>query len=189
MNLIGSKTIETERLILRSTKETDLKTLWNILCLPEVNRYYLTTNLNYDWEKELPWQIKKLERAKDKDIFQWSIILKDSNECIGQISVQEKTEDKTIRDIGWFINPTYQRKGFTYEAATTILNYMFKEVEINAIETGAAVCNPASWRLMEKLGFIKRTNKTQTIHYTFGGDVEECFYGLTKEEYLKLETK
>ena len=42
MNFIGSKVIETERLLLRPTQETDLKTLWEILCILDVNKYYLT---------------------------------------------------------------------------------------------------------------------------------------------------
>ena len=31
MNLLGSKTLETERLLLRKTEEQDLKKLWKIL--------------------------------------------------------------------------------------------------------------------------------------------------------------
>lgn len=41
MNLIGSKTIETERLILRSSKMEEQKRLWEILMIPEVNKWYL----------------------------------------------------------------------------------------------------------------------------------------------------
>ncbi len=79
MKFLGSKKIETERLILRATEESDLKTLWEILCIPEVNEYYLTSKLNSDWELELPWQMKKLECAKNNDVFCWSIFLKEGN--------------------------------------------------------------------------------------------------------------
>lgn len=184
MNFIGSKKIETERLLLRPTIESDLKVLWQILCIEEVNKYYLTCKLSYNWDDEKDFQYKKLSHALDNDVFQWSIILKENNECIGQICVQENGEDKSIRDIGWFINPKYQRKGYAYEAAKTVLDYMFNEVEIEKIDTGAAVCNPASWKLMEKLGFIRRTEKLHTVHYTFGGDIECYSYGLSNEEYF-----
>lgn len=43
MNLIGSKTIETERLILKSSKMEEQKRLWEILMIPEVNKWYLTS--------------------------------------------------------------------------------------------------------------------------------------------------
>jgi len=148
----------------------------------------LTCKLNFNWNVEKELQYKKLKRALDDDVFQWSIVLKDSNECIGQICVQEKDKDKSIRDIGWFINPTYQRKGYAYEAALKVLDYMFNEVEIEKIDTGAAVCNPASWKLMEKLGFVRGSEQFQ-VHYTFGGDVLCYSYSLGRKEYFLSHEK
>lgn len=191
MNFIGSKEIKTERLLLRPTIESDLKKLWEILCIPEVNRYYLTSKMSFDWEKEKIWQYKKLKRANNPDVFQWSIVLKENGECIGQISVHEANlEDETITDvsirgIGWFINPKYQQKGLATECAREILKYMFEEVGIHEIKTGAAIKNPASWKLMEKLGFQRRNNNYQ-VKYAFLEELEELYsYGMTKEEYEK----
>ena len=76
MKYIGSKVLESENLILRPTKEEDLKVIWNILCDIDVAKYYLVGKFNYDWELEKKWQYKKLERSLNKDVFQWSIILK-----------------------------------------------------------------------------------------------------------------
>ena len=39
MKMLGSKIIETERLILRQSAEQDLKILFYILSMPEVNKY------------------------------------------------------------------------------------------------------------------------------------------------------
>lgn len=192
MKFLGSKTIETNRLILRATEEEDLKPIWEILCIAEVNKYYLTCKLSFDWEKEKPWQYKKLQKAKNKDKFQWSIILKSNNECVGQISVHEAHDedeeitDKSIRGIGWFINPKYQRQGLTYEASSAILEYMFNEVEIEKIKTGAAIENEASWKLMEKLGFIKDKKNTKKLKYTFvDKPVEMYLYNMDREDYQK----
>ncbi|MDY3800969.1 MAG: hypothetical protein SOZ95_02915 [Bacilli bacterium] len=59
MNLIGSRTIETERLILRSSKMEEQKKLWEILMISEVNKWYLVgakkhaNNLNHwTWENQ-----------------------------------------------------------------------------------------------------------------------------------------
>ena len=187
MKLLGSKTIETERLLLHKTEEKDLKELWNILSLKEVNKYYLVTKINDDWEKEKKWQYKKLERASSGDVFQWTIELKDTNEVIGQISVQDgpKEEIKEIRDIGWFIDPMYQRKGYCFEAAEEVLKYMFLEVEIEKIITCAAKVNKASYLLMEKLGF-KKLPTTHYVKYTLiDEEVEVYEYECTKNDFLK----
>ena len=86
MKYLGSKVLETDRLLLRPTKEEDLKVIWGILCDKKVAEHYLVGKFNYDWEKEKVWQYKKLEKANNEDVFQWSIILKSENKCIGQAS-------------------------------------------------------------------------------------------------------
>lgn len=40
MNFLGSKTIETDRLILRTQTMNEQKRLWEILMIPEVNKYF-----------------------------------------------------------------------------------------------------------------------------------------------------
>lgn len=186
MNLMGSKTLETDRLTLRATEENDLKKLWSILCIPEVNKYYLTCKLSYNWEDEIKYQYKKLEHAKDLNLFQWSIVIKDTNECIGKISVQEgNSNNLNYRDIGWFINPKYQGKGLATEAASKILDYMFNVVEIESIDTSAAIVNESSWKLMEKLGFIRNIDENTWHKYTFVNKPIECYsYHIDKKLFI-----
>ena len=147
--------------------------------------------INYDWDKEKEWQYKKLDKALNSDVFQWSIILKANNKCIGQISClnsYNESDDKnadTIRDVGWVINSQYQGMGLGTEAAKLMLDYMFYEVGIEKIETCAAIENPASWKIMEKFGF-RRLNKTKLLKYTVQTKKTECYcYEITREEYIR----
>ena len=186
MKQLGSKTLETSRLILRKTEEQDLKRLWEILWIESVSKYYLTTKINTDWEQEKKWQYKKLERAGNPDVYCWTIELKENHKVIGQISAQDLSDPKDgIRDVGWFLDPEYQKKGYALEAAREMLKYMFLEVGIDKIETSCATKNPNSFTLMERLGF-KRLEKTHFVHYTFiEEDVEVYEYECTKEDFLK----
>lgn len=191
MKYIGSKVLKSKNLILRPTKEEDLKVIWNILCDIDVAKYYLVGKINYDWDKEKEWQYKKLDKALNSDVFQWSIILKANNKCIGQISClnsYNESDDKnadTIRDVGWVINSQYQGIGLGTEAAKLMLDYMFYEVGIEKIETCAAIENPASWKIMEKFGF-RRLNKTKLLKYTVQTKKTECYcYEITREEYIR----
>ena len=195
MKYIGSKVLESENLILRPTKEEDLKVIWNILCDIDVAKYYLVGKFNYDWELEKKWQYKKLERSLNKDVFQWSIILKTKNECIGQVSCQNSYDengnknDDAIRDVGWFLDFNYHGIGYGSEAARAMIDYMFKEVQIDKIETCAATDNLASWKIMEKLGF-HRTNKIKKVKYTILTEEVDCYcYEITRQEYLNLESE
>ena len=187
MKHLGSRTIETERLFLHSTEEKDLKILWEILKKEEISKLYLVTKINDDWEKEKTWQKKKLEQANFPNTYCWTIELKNTHEIIGQISVQDgpNKNREDIRDIGWFIDTPYQKKGYAYEAALEVLKYMFLEVEITSILTCVAKDNTASWKLMEKLGF-QRLKTTHFVKYTLLEEKIEVYeYQLEKNIFLK----
>lgn len=123
MNLIGSKTIKTKRLILRRPRMEEQKRLWEILMLPQVNKWYLTSakkNANnkeyWTWKVQEEFYKTKVDNANNDDVFGWSIFLKreytnsGKEEVIGQITAQETENDITIRDVGWYIDPIYQKK-------------------------------------------------------------------------------
>lgn len=187
MKYIGSKVLETDNLILRPTQEADLKVLWKILLDEDVSRYYLTSKINSDWEKERKWQYKKLSHALDNDVFQWSIVLKSEDKCIGQVSCQkiEGNDDDSIRDVGWFLDSRFHGRGFGSEAAKMMMDYMFNEVGIRKIETSAAIVNSPSWKIMERLGF-HRTGEIKKCKYTILPEPVDCYcYEITKEEYIK----
>ena len=201
MKLIGSKTIETERLILRSSKMEEQKRLWEILMIPEVNKWYLTgakkhanNPSHWAWKNQEKFYKSKVDKADNNDVFVWSVFLKPEytnsgyEEVIGQVSAQENGEDITIRDVGWYMDPAYQGKGYATEAAKAMIDYMLKEVEINGISSGAVKDNIGSCRIFEKLGFNKIGEIEEESPYTFyDGILTFSKYGLTKEYYFNDE--
>lgn len=142
-----------------------------------------------DWNRQQPFYEKKIESINNEDNSQkytWSIFLK-SGEPIGQITVQPKEgyeDNPEIRDIGWFIDPKYQDNGYATEAARAILTFMFKEVEIDKIITSAAIVNPSSWRIMEKLGFEKTGEKMTTYFDELDNILKSYCYVCDKELFF-----
>jgi RimJ/RimL family protein N-acetyltransferase len=214
MNNINSKDLHTNRLDLRLPSMGEQHRLWEILCLEEVNNLYFPTpdrifrkyelskdNINdlkearkifltqlNDWERQEPFYKAKVESVKnqeDSSKFTWSIFLKDTDIVIGQVTCQEKDDESLdIRDVGWFIDPKYQGKGYASEAAEAMLNFMFNEVDIKEIRTSAAGINPASWKIMERLGF--KYDGTYKSTYFVGNNIIECKkYYIDKDMYLK----
>ena len=200
MKFLGSKTLETERLILKAQTMDEQPYLWSVLMIPEVNRYYLTVPKKYaeklkDWDKQEEYYKEDMKHANDSDEFRWSVFIKDTGKCIGRVSCHEasyegyETNDPSIRCVGWYIDPKYKGNGYGYEAAKAMMDYMFNECEIEEIKTGAAIQNPASWKIMEKYGFEKQ-NYTKMVEYTYLDEpVEDYQYCLTKEMYLNRNNK
>lgn len=201
MNLIGSKTIETKRLILKGSKMGEQKRLYEILMIPEVNKFYLISGKKHAnnkeywfWENQEKFYKSKVENAKKLDVFGWSVFLKkeysnlNKEEIIGQVTAQENGDDLTIRDVGWYIDPNYQGKGYATEASKAMVDYMFKEVEIEKISSSAVKENIGSCKIFEKLGFKKISEKKEESPYTFyDGMLVFCKYELTREDYFKNE--
>ena len=195
MNNLGSKTIETNNLILKAQTMDEQKYLWSILMIPEVNKYYLTvpTFLREklkDWSTQEKYYIEEMMHANDLDVYKWSVFLKETGECIGRVTCHEAHDeddninDPEIRGVGWYIDPKFHGKGYGTEAARAMIDFMFNEVGIKEIRTGAAIDNPASWKIMERIGFEK-TNKTKLVQYTYIDEpVIDYQYILTKEMYL-----
>ena len=196
MKNLGSKTLETERLILRAQTMDEQKYLWSVLMNPDVNRYYLTVPKKFaeklkDWDKQEEYYKEDMKHANDPDVFKWSVFIKDTGECIGRVSCHKssdegyETDNPSIRGVGWYIDPKYKGHGYGYEAAQAMMDYMFNDCEIDEIKTGAAIQNQASWKIMEKFGFEK-LEETKMIEYTYVDDpVEDYQYYLTKEMYFE----
>ena len=142
-----------------------------------------------DWERQQPFYEKKIvdiNNGENSQMFTWSIFLKDGT-IIGQMTVQPSElypNNPEVRDVGWFIVPNYHKKGYATEAAKAILDFMFNEVEIEKILTSAAIINPGSWRIMEKLGFTYSGNKSSTYLDENNNRVDCCCYSITKKEYI-----
>ena len=193
MKYLGSKQLETDRLILKAQSMIEQKRLWEILMIPEVNRYFLTVPTKFrdklkDWNIQEKYYEEEMKYAKDGNVFKWSVFLKETGECIGRISCHEASvenpniTDSNIGGVGWIIDPKYQGKGYGTEAAKAMIDFMFLECEIHEIITGAAICNPASWKIMERLGF-ERQKETKRIQYTFLDEPTETYcYKLTRDK-------
>lgn len=200
MKYLGSKTIETERLVLKAQTMAEQKYLWSVLMLPEVNRYYLTVPKKHaqnllDWNKQEKYYKADMEHANDLDVFKWSVFIKGTGECIGRVSCHKASDecadikDPNIRGVGWYINPAYSGHGYGSEAAQAMMDFMFSECEIDEIRTGAAIVNPASWMIMERFGFV-REDKTKLVEYTYVDEpIEDYQYYLTKEMYFGKNKK
>lgn len=60
---------------------------------------------------------------------------------------------------------------------------MFTKIEITTIKTSAVISNIASWKLMEKLGFIKIGEKNSEFSDEEGNILPAYIYEITKEKY------
>jgi len=177
MNHQGTKTLETERLILRKFDLNDSEAMYrNWASDPEVTKYltWETYQSVSEADSILAMWAKDYEKP---DFYQWAVVLKEISEPIGSISVVNMEDD--IPEIGYCIGKAWWNMGITTEALKRVMKYLFEEVEVNKIIARHDVRNPASGMVMKKAGM-----KYTGIENNQGiGDYAE--YALTEQRMAK----
>ena len=178
----GTKTIETERLILRKFTADDLSAIFHNWTSDEK----VTEFLRWPTHKSIDITKRVLEswllEYEKPDFYQWAIIPKEIGEPIGTISVIELNEKTEKVHIGYCLGSRWWHCGFTSEAFTAVIAFLFEEVKVNRIETWHDSQNPNSGKVMQKCGLIYEGTLRQA-DWNNKGIVDACVYGILASDY------
>ena len=147
-----SPNLETERLILRRYKESDIEMQYEILKDSRLSKFIKFPNLTKGEELECikDW-IKHVEDSKYE---KWVITLKDNNIPIGNISVNGIERKHNYCNVGYVIMYDYWGKGYASEALRVVSDYLLNS-GYYLVECSCNELNKQSSRVMEKAGFKK----------------------------------
>jgi len=144
--------LTTERLILRPfclEDSQDVFECWE--SDPDVARYMFWKSHN-DVNKTKAWVEQEVERISSKDWYRWAIVSKATKELLGTgLLYLEEEYDKF--EMAYNLGKNAWGSGYTTEAMQEIIRYAKEELGIGEIMGRHAKENPASGRVMEKLGF------------------------------------
>ena len=177
----NTKTLETNRLILRKFKIEDAKNFYeNVTTDPKVN-LYLNWELhkNVDETKEL---LSKWIEFYQKGMYNWVVELKDTHEIIGSICEEGKNlKHKTI-SIGYCYGSKYWNKGYATEALRKEIEYLLLEQDFYIVSANYRSSNPASGKVMQKVGMkYEATLRSRKVDRD-GTRRDMICYSITKDE-------
>ena len=152
MNKIGTKTIETERLILRRFKIEDANDMFNNWASdPEVTKY-LTWPVHEDVSFTKTLLSRWIDQYEDGSYFNWAMELKESGAVIGNISVVHLDEKVDGAEMGYCMSRAFWGKELMPEALKAVMDFLFDEVGLNRVAAYHDSNNPKSGRVMDKAG-------------------------------------
>lgn len=185
MKHLGTKRIETERLILRKFKIEDAEPMYKNWASDEEVTKFLT------WPPHSSVEVSKtilqdwVNSYKQDDIYQWAITLKENgDEPIGSISVVDKDEEVNMVHIGYCIGKKWWNTGVTSEALRAVINYFIKEIGVNRVESRHDPNNPNSGKVMMKCG-MKYEGTMRQADMNNQGICDYSMYGILAKEYLE----
>ncbi len=152
MQRIGTKTLNTARLILRRFTPDDAEDMYrNWASDPEVTRF-LTWSCHSSPEASRALLLEWEGLYANGGYFNWAIADKETLKAIGNIGVVKINEEIDSAEIGYCLCHKYWGQGIMPEALTAVLRFLFEEVGMNRISAYHDVNNPKSGRVMEKSG-------------------------------------
>ena len=155
MNLLGTKQLETDRLILRRFTPNDIEKVYQGYATDLLTSRYLS----WDPHKNIEVTKKFIENIISKydqlDYFHWVVELKDTNEVIGGLSVVNFSEKNSTAEIGYCYESKYWGNGYASEALRKVIEFLLLEVGVRLVEARHISGNPASGKVMQKAGMIK----------------------------------
>jgi ribosomal-protein-alanine N-acetyltransferase len=87
-------------------------------------------------------------------LYTLSIYLKESNLLIGAIGLHV-TKEAHRGEVGYWIGKDFWGQGYASEAAGEMIRFGFEELALNKIDDSELTRNPASMRVLEKVGMKK----------------------------------
>lgn len=146
---------ETDRLILRRYKESDLDDLYEYLSNPNVVKFEPYKAMTIKEVKEnLAWRISTEEMI--------AVELKENHKMIGNVYLGKRDFDAL--EIGYVFNETYWNQGYAKESCERLIKVAFED-GIHRIFAECDLENQSSWKLLEKLGFEREAHLRKNVYF------------------------
>ena len=175
---------ETDRLVLRTIQDGDAAEQYRVLNTP-------TVMARLGGPKEL----HEIE-AKHAKATQWYaqrgfsflfLIEKETGETVGHAGIKlvdnPLAKNQGDHEIGWVIREDRWRRGYAEEAVRAIIDWAFGRVDAPYVVALTSELNVPSWKLMEKLGMVRREDLDFDDPAFPPEDRKTILYSLTKDQW------
>ncbi|WP_232687258.1 GNAT family N-acetyltransferase [Halobacterium zhouii] len=113
---------------------------------------------------------------------------REDDEPIGIVSLTGSQYGPTATDrarsmeLAYHFDPDYQGQGYGSDAASTVVEYAFEDLNLRRVEADVGAFNDASIGLLESLGFEREGARRDAAYYR--GDYHDMLvYGLLREDW------
>lgn len=144
--------IKTKRLLLRELKQSDWEVISYLRSNLDVNKFVKRPSAETK-KKALEFISKISNGTKKQNFYYWCVSEKSNIEMIGSVCLWNFSKDKKTAEIGYDLNPKFQRKGIMNEALKSVLKFGFKNLKLETIEAFTHNENVSSKKLLERNKF------------------------------------
>ena len=183
MKSLGTKKLETKRLILRRFTIDDAEAMYNNCATDPETCKYLSWDVHSSLDVTKEYINNVISKYENKDYYGWVVEIKETHEIIGTISsVITNTKHSTV-EIGYSYGSKYWGKGYATEALRRVIEFFINDCETYIVTASHISGNPASGRVMEKAGMTKdAVVRSRRINKFTKERNDAVLYSIIKEE-------
>lgn len=174
---------ETERLFIRNYKKADLEDFVRVTSQPEIQPTTYGIPVPYTKKYAKKWMRFIRENIRMKQAYEFAVFLKEDLTYIGNVGLINVSRMHNHADISYYIDKDLWNRGLATEAAAQMLNFGFEKLGMYKISGLCMTSNPASRRVMEKLGM--KYEGTMRRELLKNGTYYDIYrFSILKEEYF-----
>ncbi len=146
--------IQTRRFYIRPYEHSDAEAVWEVVSNKKI--YETTYAIPHPYPRgRVDWWFRFLKNsAKHGTGYEFGIFSKTNGAYVGNIGLINISPENRRAEVCYFINPAYWNAGCATECLEAILRYGFEILKLKRISGRCMSENRASYRVMEKCGFV-----------------------------------
>ncbi len=174
-------TLTTSRLLLRPFRFEDARAVQRLAGERDVAA--TTLNIPHPYEDGMAeaWIATHEEDLHRGRALTLAIVLKESGTLIGAICLHLDHRN-FLGELGYWVGKPYWNLGYCTEAATAMVAYAFRTLGLNRVQARHFASNPASGRVMKKIGMRYEGTLRQALFH-WGRFEDTAIYAILREEW------
>ena len=178
--------LKTRRLILRAFRLADAPVVQKLAGVFEIADTTLNIPHPYPEGAAIEWITSHPEQFNRRKEIHFAITLRETQKLIGAISLMNIKKDHSRAEMGYWIAKEHWNWGYATEAAEAMVNFGFNELNLHKIYATYFRRNPASGKVLEKIGMHQEGVLRSHIQ-KWGRYEDLVICGLIKEKNQKSE--
>ena len=144
--------LQTKRLWIRPYKQQDEESVYKIINSKEI--YRTTLNIPYPYPRDQVgiWLHFTLKNSLYQKGYEWGVFTKE-DQYIGNVGIVNIDHIHKNGEITYFIGEDYWNQGYATEAVKVMLDFAFKQLNLERVQGRCMTQNAASLRVMQKCHF------------------------------------
>ncbi len=152
---MAQPTFETERLVLRPFAVGDAPAVQRLAGRREIADTTISIPHPYSLRMAEEWIAGQADSCAEEKSVVFAIELKSEGGLIGAIGLRDIDREHAQAEMGFWVGVEWWGEGYASEAARAVLCFGFGQLELNRIYAHHMIRNPASGRVLERIGMLR----------------------------------